>query len=122
MPSSRVLVLEDNSAILDAIVEALLRRKYDAAGAATFEAFRALVDAGAADLALIDRHIAGADSVALIQELRRRFPELPVVVMSSEATPEAVAACLRMGVKGYLAKPFELSALVQTVESLLRGR
>src|SRR5690606_17827074 len=100
----------------------LSRRGHRVDAAATIESFRTLLSSGPAALALMDRHIRGTDALDLVAELRSGQPALPVVMMSSDATPEAVSAALARGVRSFLAKPFALSTLVATVEEALSRR
>jgi DNA-binding NtrC family response regulator len=119
---ARILVLEDDRTTREAVSEALSRRGHRVDVAETIEAFRALLGAGPASLALMDRHIRGTDALDLVTEVRAAQPALPVLMMSSDATPEAVSAALARGVRSFLAKPFALSTLVATVEEALARR
>jgi two-component system nitrogen regulation response regulator GlnG len=118
-PAPRILVLEDDPAIRDAVVEALSRRRYAVVAAATVDEFRRILDSGPAALALLDRHVRGEDSAALVADIATRHPHVPVVVMSSDSSPESVAHVMGMGAKGFLGKPFPLTVLVTTVEGLV---
>lgn len=122
MSDARILVLEDDRTIREAVSEALSRRGHRVDVAETIEAFRELLQAGPASLALMDRHVRGSDALDLVTEVRAAQPALPVLMMSSDATPEAVSAALARGVRSFLAKPFALSTLVATVEEALARR
>lgn len=117
--SQRILLLEDDRTIREAVTEALTRRGLQVDAAENIEGFRRLLESGPAALALMDRHVRGSDALELVAELRRGQPSLPVVMMSSDATPEAVSAALARGVRSFLAKPFALATLVATVEEAL---
>lgn len=119
---ARILLLEDDRTIREAIAEALTRRGHRVDAAESIEAFRALLSTGPAALALMDRHVRGADALDLLDELKTGQPGLAVVMMSSDATPESVSTALARGVRSFLAKPFALSTLVATVEEALGRR
>jgi DNA-binding response OmpR family regulator len=118
----RVLVLEDDSTIREAVAEALARRKIAVDEADTVERFRELLAGEAPALALMDRHVRGMDALELLDEVWARRPGLPVVMMSSAAAPEDVRAVLARGVRSFLAKPFALATLVATVEEALQRK
>ena len=120
--AARILLLEDDRTIREAVTEALARRGHRVDAAENIEAFRALLGAGPAALALMDRHVRGADALELVAEMLRGQPALTVVMMSSDATPEAVSAALARGVRSFLAKPFALATLVAAVEEALGRR
>lgn len=122
MTTARILVLEDDRTTREAVSEALSRRGHRVDVAETIEAFRTLLQSGPATLALLDRHVRGTDALDLVTELRAAHPTLPVLMMSSDATPEAISAALARGVRSFLAKPFALSTLLATVEEALGRR
>jgi DNA-binding NtrC family response regulator len=115
----RILLLEDDSGSREALVEALSRRHYKVDAARTVEEFQAFLDGTEASLALLDRHVGGRDSLLLLEDIRRFSPDLPVLVMSSDASPDVVREVLSRGVRAFLAKPFNLGTLVTTIEEIL---
>ena len=119
---ARILLLEDDRTIREAVSEALERRNYRVDAAESIEAFRKLLAAGPAALALMDRNVRGADALELMDEIRAGQPGVPVLMMSSDSTPEAVKHALARGVRSFLAKPFALTTLVATVEEALGRR
>jgi DNA-binding NarL/FixJ family response regulator len=70
------------------------------------------------DLALLDLHLPGRDGLSVLEELRRRHPSLPVLVLSVYPEQAFALRCLRLGAAGYVTKdsaPEELSAAVKKV-------
>ena len=73
----------------------------------------------AADVVLSDVRMAGVDGLALLREIRRRWPETVVVLMTAYGTvPEAVEA-MRTGAYDYLVKPFSLDQVGLLLERVL---
>ena len=118
----RILVLEDTATIREALVDALSRKQYDVEAASTLAECEGILERGPLAMALLDRHVAGQDSLELMVTLRERWPELPVLVMSSDSSPESVKAVMSRGARGFLAKPFELKVLMATIEGILRPK
>jgi DNA-binding response OmpR family regulator len=71
------------------------------------------------DLVLLDWHLPGRTGSQVLDELKRRHPDLPVVVLTAkhEAPHRALAEAL--GVDVFLTKPFSPIELLDTVERLL---
>lgn len=57
------------------------------------------------DLVLLDIRLPDADVDTVLRGLLRSRPEVPVVMMSADATPETVRHMRRLGACGFLAKP-----------------
>src|SRR5258705_2441919 len=71
------------------------------------------------ELVITDLRMEGMDGLALFDAIHRDAPSLPVVILTAHGTiPEAVAAT-RRGVFGFLTKPFDPKALLDTVAEAL---
>lgn len=112
-----VLVIEDDAAIRELIIEALTDEGYVVLGLAGGRA--ALTTAAAPRLILLDRHLGDSDGGEVLAALRRSCarPGAPVVLMSASSTVHTEAAELRAD--GALAKPFQLDALLACVGEFL---
>jgi DNA-binding NtrC family response regulator len=70
-------------------------------------------------LLLTDLKMPDLDGFALLEQVRRDYPDLPVLVItSSQSVPDAVRA-LKQGALDYVQKPFEAQGLLATVDSAL---
>jgi CheY-like chemotaxis protein len=78
----RILVIDDQSHVRAAIVQALLTRGFDVVGADSGEAGLSESAQSKFDLIIADLFMPGIDGVTLIKELRQRNPGLPVIAMS----------------------------------------
>lgn len=120
LTNTRILLAED-----ERHVRMLLRVVLEAAGATVVEAedgSRALrlleLETPAFDLVLTDLNMPNMDGEALVNALRVRWPELPVVVCSARTLPQsAPSLCGR--VQGAVMKPFIPSELVRTLAQAL---
>jgi DNA-binding NtrC family response regulator len=118
----RVLVVDDEVAIAEMLVDHLGRSGLDVTAAHTGERALELIDELIArkeplDLAMVDKKLPGMDGLQVIRELRKRLPSLPTMVMTGFSTPDVAVAAADLGVVGYVLKPFddvrELSARVK---------
>src|SRR5690242_11535977 len=58
----------------------------------------------ALDLVLLDLTLTSSTGVETLQRFRRRFPDVPVLVVSASEDRERIHACLDAGARGYIAK------------------
>jgi DNA-binding NtrC family response regulator len=120
----RVLVVDDEPAIVDLLVDHLGR-----AGLATVvadsgeKAIKRLEESHArkepVDLAMVDKNLPGMDGLSTIKILRQRQPSLPTMIMTGFSNTESAVAAADLGVVGYVLKPFddvrELAARVKAL-------
>jgi DNA-binding response OmpR family regulator len=81
------------------------------------EALDAMADE-AFDLAIVDLMIPGTNGIQLARTIRRRFPQVRVVLMSAYHLSERQLVLADCGVVGFVPKPFDLSELA----GFLRGK
>jgi two-component system, chemotaxis family, chemotaxis protein CheY len=72
-----------------------------------------VVGRGSIDLMLLDLHMPQLDGLGCLAELRKQpaTARLPVVIVSSDASPEQMAHARELGVTAYIRKPFRIEAL-----------
>src|SRR5208282_1496924 len=105
-PSLTVLVADDHPLMLQAIRRALENDDgISVVGEATSgEQLLALVERREPQLVLLDLHMPGLDGLACIEGLKRRWPELKVVVISASEDRGTIDAALLAGASAYIIK------------------
>lgn len=74
------------------------------------------------DLILLDMTMPGLTTDTIVHALRRRDPDVPILLNSGYTSSDMVKSLLDEGlVQGFLAKPYDLPQLLQTVHDLLAG-
>ena len=111
----RVLVVEDDPDILDALVCALEGASYNVIGAENGVDAMLLLGAQRFDLIVLDLYMPGVDGETILQSLRAKGMRTPVVLASASRSVAETARAF--GVAGYLKKPFSLPALEAMVAS-----
>ena len=115
--SPDVLVLEDETAIAEALIEILGVEGYRVRTAATVDQARAMIAAREPSIVLLDYMLAaGATSESLLVELLTRRSKVAILLYS--ATSAAVPVAKRHGVR-FLPKPFDLDVLLGTLREML---
>jgi DNA-binding NtrC family response regulator len=119
----RTLVVEDDTAVVEALRESFQDSGLDIDYATDGES--ALKKIPAVDLLVTDLRLPGMDGTELLQEARRRKPEIEVVIMTAYGTIPSAVEAMRRGARAYLTKPFnpeELIFHIRTVEETLKLR
>ena len=120
MTEYRILVVEDDHALSEALYDTLELAGHQAVAVADGAAALEVLQAEPFDLVVSDVHMEGMDGHTLLQRLKALDPELPVLLMTAYGTIEKAVAAMREGAVDYLAKPFEPGELVQAVERYAR--
>ena len=119
---SRILVVDDEQIVLELTVRVLERAGYDVVPVSAPERALELVDAGDLDLVVSDVVMPGLSGVDLLDEIRLRRPDLPVVLMTGGLPePERTSEALRLGATGIVYKPFSHAELRGAVEAALNA-
>jgi CheY-like chemotaxis protein len=113
----RVLVVDDDPDILDAICDILEGEGYAVARARHGAEALDRLHERRPDVILLDLMMPVMDGLAFAQALRERRlePEIPIVVISADGNPQKAAS---IGARGFLAKPFDIDALLAYVASV----
>ncbi len=117
--SGHILVADDDEAYRKTLCQFLARYGYDCEAAAngreTLEALRR----SPFDLLIVDLEMPGNSDLELIQELSRRTPDLPVILVTGHPTLETAVRCVGLQVSSYLLKPPDLEQLRETIDRLI---
>jgi two-component system response regulator FlrC len=119
MNPSRILVVEDDSALAQALSDTLSLSGYEVLRASDGEQALARLDRETVDMVLSDVQMRPMDGRALLRNLRTRFHDLPVLMMTAYGTVEQAVEAIKLGAVDYLAKPFEIDELLGKVERYL---
>ena len=120
---TRVLVVDDEPAMVEAIAEGLGARGLDVATVRSAdEAFAMLVGGDDFDVLVTDLNMRGMSGVDLCDRVVRNRPDVPVIVVTAFGSMETAVATLRAGAFDFLTKPFDLEQLAITVERAAQHR
>jgi signal transduction histidine kinase/CheY-like chemotaxis protein/integral membrane sensor domain MASE1 len=120
--SGTVLVVEDEPVVSDVAQALLSRRGYSVLtapdGASALRALQGHV--GTIDLVLLDMTMPGMTTEEIVREIRAIDAHVPILLTSGYASGDTVNTMLKEGaVQGFMAKPYDLREMLDSVESLL---
>ncbi len=118
----RLLVIEDDRALVAALCDGLTARGFTVDRAPSAESALDLLGLNPYDLILLDVGLPGMDGLTLLQTLRARESAVPVLILTARGEVTDRVAGLDAGADDYLAKPFAFPELVARVHALLRRR
>jgi DNA-binding response OmpR family regulator len=116
----RVLVVEDDPKIAAFVVKGLKQNRFAVDHAPNGEDGLALALATPYDAAVVDVMLPRLDGLSLVQDLRQRQVDLPVLFLSAKASVDDRIRGLQSGGDDYLVKPFAFSELLARVQALIR--
>jgi two-component system nitrogen regulation response regulator GlnG len=114
-----ILIADDDRAIRTVLNQALGRLGYDVRGTGNAATLWQWIDQGDGDLVITDVVMPDENGLDLVPRIRRRRPELRVIVMSAQNTLLTAVKATERGAFEYLPKPFDLRELVAVVERAL---
>jgi DNA-binding response OmpR family regulator len=112
----RVLVVEDEDAIAEPLLEGLSREGFEVDRAATGQA---ALDAGEADLVLLDLRLPDLDGLEVCRRLRERS-RVPIIVVSARGEEVDRVVGLELGADDYVVKPYGLRELLARIHAVMR--
>jgi two-component system nitrogen regulation response regulator GlnG len=115
-----VWVIDDDRSIRWVFEKALAREgiPFKTFAQAT-EAMEALDAAGAPQVLVSDIRMPGTSGLELLQNLKQRFPDLPVIIMTAYSDLESAVAAFQGGAFEYLPKPFDVDQAVELIRRAL---
>ena len=116
----RVLVVEDELKVANALLEGLEGERYEVVVERTGEDAFFRMTTEAFDLILLDLGLPGRDGLQILTTLRSKGIKTPVLVLTARDTLQDRVAGLDSGADDYLVKPFAFAELLARIRALMR--
>lgn len=117
MTIAKLLLVDDESAFLDAMTRRLTKRNFKVYTATSgMEALDLLSNEGEeVEVVILDVKMPGMDGIEALAEIKRKFPLVEVVMLTGHATVASAIDGMKQGAFDYLMKPCDMDLLVQKV-------
>jgi DNA-binding NtrC family response regulator len=122
MTGTRILVVDDDGAVVDYLVEMLAARGHRPIGATSPEAALAIVRERDVDLVISDIEMPGMRGLDLLQAIHDLKPDQLVLLITAFGSIELAVQAVRAGACDFVAKPFRIEVLDHVIERAFRER
>ncbi len=119
MAQERILVVDDKIEIVTFLNDLLQPLGYAVSFATDGKSALARALQEQPDLILLDLHMPGMSGVEVLEELYRHNCRVPVIMMTLYGSESVVIQALRLGVRDYVPKPFDIDELLAAIEQAL---
>ncbi|CAN5192234.1 response regulator [soil metagenome] len=118
-PGARMLIVDDESALMEARCNILAQQGYATSGCNSAEEALARLRTERFDLLLTDLMMPGTDGIALARAALLADPQMAVVMMTGQGSVATAVEAMQSGVVDYVLKPFKLGAMMPVLERAL---
>ncbi len=117
--TARLLIVDDERIALRNLEHVLAKEGYDIVATQSGRHALDLIDSRPFDLVLTDLKMDKVDGMQLLQHTKARHPHVEVIMITGYATLESAVEAMKVGAFHYIAKPFRLDEVRQTVAEAL---
>ncbi len=115
MTQSKVLIVEDDEGLREALIDTLELAGYAWVEADSAEAALLILKKESVDIVVSDVQMAGMGGLALLRSIKLNWPNLPVLLMTAYANIQDAVSTMKEGAIDYMAKPFAPEVLLNMV-------
>ena len=115
-----VTVVDDEPVAQDVLVRAARSWDYQCQSAGSAEQALDMLQERLTPIVVTDLLMPGRGGIWLVSEIRRRWPEVGIIVLTAGHDPDSAQECLRAGAAAYLRKPLDAHSLIDAIRDVLR--
>jgi DNA-binding response OmpR family regulator len=113
--TSKILLIDDDPNLLESLGEVLREEGYQVGAAASGEEGLDALKQESFDLVLLDIRLPGLDGEVIMREIYNYYPETVMIIISGYGSLESAITAIRLGVKDYFIKPYQVEELLEAV-------
>lgn len=121
LPKAKILIVDDDSAVVDMLEKFFSRRGYQTVSTQNSSQVVDEVKKNQPSVVLLDVFMPGKNGLMVLAEIRRRCPDVGVIMVTAVDHEDIEAKALKLGAAGYVRKPFDLDYLEKVVLQKIRG-
>jgi DNA-binding NtrC family response regulator len=119
MEKAKILIAEDEKTQRDLLEGFLKKEGFSVEAVANGREVLRELEGKFFDMALIDYKMPDLDGLQTLREIRKHYPDLPVVMMTAYGTVETAVASMKEGALDYLSKPIDLDELLLMLRNVI---
>lgn len=116
---ARVLILDDEPIVCKRLRPAFQKAGYEVEAFTDSASAMARIEAKQFDIVITDLKMQGTDGMQLLSRTKEIWPDTKVIVITGFATSETAKESMRKGAFDFIAKPFKLNDILDTVRRLM---
>ncbi|MEZ9199339.1 sigma-54-dependent transcriptional regulator [Shewanella sp. 10N.286.54.B9] len=122
MSEGRLLLVEDDASLREALLDTLMLAQYDCVDVESAEAGILALKNDSFDMVISDVQMEGIGGLGLLNYLQQYHPKVPMLLMTAYATIDNAVNAMKLGAVDYLAKPFSPEVLLNQVSRYLPAK
>ena len=122
MSEGRLLLVEDDASLREALLDTLMLAQYDCVDVESAEAGILALKNDSFDMVISDVQMEGIGGLGLLNYLQQHHPKVPMLLMTAYATIDNAVNAMKLGAVDYLAKPFSPEVLLNQVSRYLPAK
>ena len=116
MITTHVMLVDDEEPFVETMTKRLTKKGLNVVGVFSgHEALDKLASNKMIDVVVLDVKMPGMDGLEALQEIKKRFPLVEVIMLTGHATVESAIEGMRLGAFDYLMKPCEMDQLLSKI-------
>jgi DNA-binding response OmpR family regulator len=109
----RILIVDDEEHNTDLL--AIILKNYEHVTAYDASTARAILDSDPPDVLILDIMLPDLDGLSLLAQVRKNYPNLPVIILTAYGTTNRAIAAIRNGAYDFIVKPFDRDVVLSSV-------
>ena len=115
MRKPRLLLVDDDLPFTRNLVWLLSRRGYEVSAVNDGQSALRIVEEQEFDVIILDRKMPGIDGIATLRELKKKRPQVEVIILTGAASVDSALDGVQLGAYDYATKPIQLSDLEEKI-------
>lgn len=118
---ARILIVDDEDIVLKSCLRVLQKLDYEIETAYSGQTALDNLEKKKYDIVVTDLMMPGMDGMQLLEEIKKRYPEVIVIIFTGYATVETARQALKAGAFDYIPKPFTPDELRNVIENAVKS-
>ncbi|MGQ9842007.1 MAG: sigma-54-dependent transcriptional regulator [Spirochaetota bacterium] len=118
---ARILIVDDEDIVLKSCLRVLQKLDYAVETAYSGQTALDHLDKKRYDIVVTDLMMPGIDGMQLLEEIKKRYPEMIVIIFTGYATVDTARKALKAGAFDYIPKPFTPDELLNVLEHAVKS-
>ncbi|MFT4636951.1 MAG: DNA-binding NtrC family response regulator [Verrucomicrobiales bacterium] len=119
LPMKKILVVDDERGTIEAL-KAIFYQRYEVLEATCVEEVFTVLEHNRIELLLLDIILSKDDGLEILRELRQRYPDTPVIMLSAVSSTSTIAEAIRLGAVEFITKPFNVKDIRLIADEAVR--